>query len=135
MAGVKGLDFVLIEGSFAGGTQIACQRTTSLSINGETVDITNKDSAGFRELLADAGTSSMTVSVEGTYITDSTIANLRSRSIDKSLNDYTLIYPSAGGKFDSVSFQVTSFDDSGEHNGEVTYSATLESSGTFAFAA
>ena len=41
---------------------VAGMRTTQLSVNGEAVNITSKDSGGWRELLSGAGTRSVSVS-------------------------------------------------------------------------
>ena len=56
---------------------------------------------------------------------------LLSRVVAKSIDLYTLNF----GGADKIegSFQITSFEAAGEYNGEQTYSATLESSGSFTF--
>ena len=41
---------------------VAGMRTTQLSVNGEAVNITSKDSGGWRELLSGAGVRSVSVS-------------------------------------------------------------------------
>lgn len=129
MAGEKGIAFVLKAGDFATGTQIACQRTTSFSINGTTVDVTNKDSAGFMTLLADAGTTNASASIEGVYLDDTTITNLFDKCVAKSIDQYTIVY--ANGDYIEFTAQVPSFENSGEKDGETTYSASFESSGAF----
>ena len=49
-------------GVYIGGTLIAAATDCSLSLNMETIDITTKDSAGFRELLGGVKSGSMSVS-------------------------------------------------------------------------
>ena len=44
---------------------VAGMRTTQLSVNGEAVNITSKDSGGWRELLSGAGVRSVSVSASG----------------------------------------------------------------------
>lgn len=48
-------------------TTVAGLRSTSLSLNNETVDVTTKDSAPWRELLANAGIRSMQVQGSGVF--------------------------------------------------------------------
>ena len=42
-------------------------RTTQLSVNGEAVNVTTKDSGGWRELLSGAGVRSVSVSAAGIF--------------------------------------------------------------------
>ena len=46
---------------------VAGLRDTSISINAETIDVTNKDSARVRTLLADAGIKSFSISGSGVF--------------------------------------------------------------------
>ena len=46
---------------------VAGLRTTQMSVNGEIVNITSKDSGGWRELLSGAGTRSVSVSGNGIF--------------------------------------------------------------------
>jgi TP901-1 family phage major tail protein len=129
MAADIGRNFKLEMGTGTSGTAlVAAMRTTSFTVNGETVDITNKDSGGFRELLGTAGVSSVSVSAEGVLTGSTTSNGFYGRARAKSIDAYTL-------KFDAGTitglFQTVSFGGAGAHNGEQTYSLTLESSGTF----
>lgn len=132
MAADRGLDFLLKEGTAAGGTTVAGMRSTGLTVNNETVDITNKDSAGFRTLLADAGVQSMTISASGVF-TDAVIEEtVRGYAFAKSINAFGLLFPN-GDALDG-SWYITGYERAGEYNGEETYSFTLESSGTMTYA-
>ena len=129
MAAEKGSTFLLKKGTVGTATTIAGMRTTSITINGETVDVTNKDSAGVRTLLAGAGVTSMSISAEGVFQDDTEVKDMRTACIAMSLDDYVIEY----GNGDTIAglFQVTSFENSGEYNGELTFSVSLESSGVF----
>lgn len=48
-------------------TTVAGMRATNLAINGNQVDITNKDSNGWQELLSDAGVRKIDISASGEY--------------------------------------------------------------------
>src|SRR3546814_3985988 len=68
MSAEKGSAFLLKVGD--GGSPVAYAtvaglRTTQLSVNGEAVNVTNKDSGGWRELLSGAGVRSVSVSGAG----------------------------------------------------------------------
>jgi len=136
MAAEKGRAFLIKRGdgtTVEVFTTIAGLRSTSLTINNEMVDITSKDSAGVRTLLADAGVASVTVSGSGIFTDSATEILIQTSAIAMSLDNYEIIFES-GDKF-SGAYQVTSLERAGEHNGEVTYSLTLESSGAITFAA
>ena len=116
------------------GTAIAGMRSTSFTLDGEEVDITNKDStSNWRELLAAGGVTKMSISASGVFVDGSNLITLRGYVIAMSLNTFVMEFES--GDTYTGSFQVTSCEQSGEYNGEVTYSITLESSGVIAYAA
>jgi len=129
MAAEKGLEFLLQKGAVT----LAGLRSTSFTLNGEEVDVTNKDSGGWRALLAGAGVTSMSISGSGVFQDDVTLAAMRVAAIAKTLDAYTILFES--GDDYTGTFQCTSVEQSGEHNGEVTYSVSLESSGVITFTA
>jgi len=132
MAAQKGKDLVVkINTSGSTFETIGGLRSTSISINDEPVDITNKDSANARTLLATAGTSSMTISGSGVFVDDSAIQLVRGSLANGAFKSYQLVVPDLGTY--AGSFMIASLEFAGEFNGEVTYSLTLESSGAITF--
>jgi TP901-1 family phage major tail protein len=134
MAAQKGGELLMKIGSGSPVTYatIGGLRSTSITLNDESVDITNKDNSGVRTLLANAGVQSMTVSGSGVF-TDSTEEGLLRTAFRKATFDqYQFVIPDFGSY--TGTFQVSSLEYAGEYNGEVTYSATFESSGTITFA-
>lgn len=122
---MRGDAFVLLHSDGVGGfNQVEDQRTTGLSINGEMIDITNKDSGGWRELLAGGGIKSASISVEGVWTGSAEQQSLRDLDISGAIEDYQI---DDGVEVVEGGFQVTSFEQEGSHDGEQTYSATLES--------
>ena len=113
-------------------TTIGGMRSTSLAMNDEMVDVTNKDSARARTLLAQGGTNSMTVSGSGVFTDSATEATLRSKFDVSALTNYQFLVPDFGTF--TGSFQLTTLEYAGEFNGEVTYSFTFESAGAITFA-
>ena len=135
MAAQKG-SALLLKATLSGSeSTVAGLRSTSMTINGEMVDITTKDSDPLvsggstkaRTLLAGGGVSNMAISASGVF-TDSTLENeVRQRAQKGTIDTYKLVF----GDGDNIagSFQITSYERAGEYNGEETYSLTLESSG------
>jgi TP901-1 family phage major tail protein len=129
----KGRDFLLKVGTGGPAVTVGAMRTTRFTVNGEAVDVTNKDSAGWRELLAGAGKASVTVQASGLLSGNAQASDFVSRVIAKSLDAYTVIFDN-GDKLEG-SFQCASFEAAGEHDGEQTYSLTLESAGAITLTA
>jgi TP901-1 family phage major tail protein len=139
MAAGKGSSFLLKENSTGTPATVGGLRSTSMSINGEMVDITSKDSNAFissgndkaRDLLQGGGVRSMSLSASGVF-TDSSTENLvRGFAFDGAIQNYDLVF-SDGSKI-SGAFLITSYERAGEYNGEETYSLTLESSNTITY--
>ena len=136
MAAEKGRSFVVKRGDGATSetfTTIAGGLDHTISINGEPVEITNKDSSGWRELLAGAGTTGVDVSGNGVFTDTSTEVSVQTSAMNKTLDNYEITFES-GDKF-SGSFQVTGLEYSGSQNGPRNYSFTLTSSGSITFTA
>ena len=132
MAAQKGLD-VLMKIDISGTkTTIGGLRSTSITLNDESVDITNKDSLGTRTLLAGAGVNSLSVSGSGVFTDSASEATLQGDMNQAALTNYQFLIPDFGSY--TGQFQLTSLEYAGEYNGEVTYSFTFESSGAITFA-
>ena len=146
MAAQKGKD-VLMKINTSGSTYVTIGglRSTSITLNDEAVDITNKDSLGTRTLLAGAGVNSISVSGSGVF-TDSTAEALvrttfqaQQNSTDGSsaqtpaFKSFQFLIPDLGTY--TGSFMIASMEFAGEFNGEATYSFTFESASYVTFAA
>lgn len=133
MTAQAGREFVLAVDS-GGYLDVANCRTTDLTINDESVDITTKGSTGnWRELLAGAGTRSASISVEGVYDLDDTgFAALVAHVNAATFADCQLT--TGSGETYTGDFHITNFALGGVHNGEGTFSATLESAGVITIA-
>jgi TP901-1 family phage major tail protein len=134
MAAQKGSALLLKIGSGSPVTYatIGGLRSTSITLNDEPVDITNKDSAGVRTLLAQGGVQSMSVSGSGVFTDATSEGALRTAFGAASFSQYQLVIPDFGTY--TGTFMIASLEYAGEYNGEVTYSVTLESSGAVTFA-
>ena len=139
MAAGKGSSFLLKDNSTGTPATLGGMRSTSMTINGEMVDITDKDANAFvssgndkaRTLLQGGGIRSMTISASGVFTDSSTENNIRGFAFDGAIQNYDLVF-SDGSKI-SGAFLITSYERAGEFNGEETYSLTLESSNTITY--
>ncbi len=114
-------------------TTVGGMRSTSMTLNDEMVDITNKDSGSQRNLLAAGGVSSMSITASGVFTDTSAETTLRSKFATSTFESYNVIVPDLGTY--AGTFQITSLEYAGEYNGEATYSVSLESSGNVTFSA
>ena len=130
MSAERGSAFLLKVGN--GATPVVWQtvaglRTTQLSINGELVTITSKDSGGWRELLSGAGVRSVSVSGAGIFTGSAAEVRVKGNALSGVIDDYRLSFES--GETLSGRFLVTKLDYAGDYNGERSYTLSLESSG------
>jgi len=130
MPAEKGSAFLLKIGDGASPpsfTTVAGLRTTQLNVNGEAVQITSKDSGGWRELLSGAGVRSVSVSGAGVFTGSAAEVRIRSNALSGAIDDYRLTFES--GEMLTGRFLVTRLDYAGDYNGERSYTVQLESSG------
>ena len=106
---------------------VAGLRTTQMSINGDTVVVTHKESGGWRELLSGAGTRSVSVSAAGIFLGSAAEARVRGQALAGTLDSYELSFED--GEKLRGRFLVQRLDYAGDFNGERNYTLQLESSG------
>lgn len=130
MSAQKGSSFLLKisdGGSPATYRTVAGLRTTNLSITGDMVVTTSKDSGGWREMLSGAGVRQVSVSAAGIFLGSAAEAQIRTNAMSGSLDDYELSFED--GEKLRGRFLVQKLDYSGDFNGERNYTLNLESSG------
>ena len=81
-------------GSPVGYATVAGMRTTQLSVNGEGVNVTSKDSGGWRELLSGAGVRSVSVSAAGIFTGSAAEVRIRNHALAGTIEDYELSFES-----------------------------------------
>jgi TP901-1 family phage major tail protein len=134
MTAQKGLSMLLKTGAVSGSpVTVAGLKNTTLSLNNESVDVTNKDSAGYRTLLTQAGTQSITITANGTVESAAGFETFQGYAFANSINTFSFFF----GDGDTIegSFQITKLELAGEYNGAQTFTTTLESSGAWTFTA
>ena len=134
MAAQKGKDLLLkVDGNGSGSfTTVAGLRARAIAFNAETVDVTHQESAGqWRELLAGAGVKSARISGSGIFKDAESDALIRSYVFDGTIRDWQVVVPDFGVV--EGAFQITSFELTGRHDGEVAFEIALESAGALSF--
>jgi TP901-1 family phage major tail protein len=136
MAAQKGKDLLLKvdtdgTGSFS---TVAGLRSRSIAFNTETVDITHAESAGqWRELLAGAGAKNARITGAGIFKDAASDAIVREYAFNGTIRAWQVVVPDFG--IIEGPFQISSFELSGRHDGEVAFELALESAGELTFAA
>ena len=114
-------------------TTVAGLRPTNIGLNKGTLDITNKDSTNlWRELLAGGGVKSASFSGGGVFSDVAGDGLLRADFFGSILHNYQVIIPGFGTF--TGAFDITSLEYTGEHEGAVEFSITLESADELVFA-
>jgi TP901-1 family phage major tail protein len=112
-------------------TTIGGMRTTRFVLNNQVIDATNKSSGKWRELLPEAGISSITIAGTGIFTNAKSEEKIRRYAFENLIRNYTLCF----GNGDKLigPFQITSYERIGNYNEEESYAITLESAGDIKF--
>jgi TP901-1 family phage major tail protein len=115
-----------------GGSPVAYEtvaglRTTQMTVTGDPVVITSKDSGGWRELLTGAGVRSVGVSASGIFLGSAAEARIRANAMAGTIDAYELSFED--GEKLRGQFLIQRLDYAGDFNGERSYTMQLESSG------
>lgn len=133
MAKYLGKDFLVQVGDVASATNfvtVAAMRTTSLSINNDQIDVTEKDVMSWRALL-EGGVRSMEMSAAGIMTDGASLTTMRNAVMTGQIR-YFKIVSALGDSFVGL-FQVASMERSGDHDKEEVYSIKLMSSGAITY--
>lgn len=131
MAGFNGRDLTIDWDS----TTLVGVRTRGYTVTNDYVDVTTDDDTGWRTLLADPGLRSLEVTVGGITSDEVLLADIMAASV--AMTTLQVDLPSSlttPGNL-SGSFLISEFENTGEHDGAVEFSATFMSSGTVTYTA
>jgi TP901-1 family phage major tail protein len=136
MAAQKGKDILLRisdGGSSPVFTAVAGLRARSISLNARAVDCTDGDSAGWRELMAQASVRQVSVSGAGVFRDAAADALIRQAFFDGVAREWRLSIPDFGTL--QGPFQVSALEYAGQFDGEASFALTLSSAGAVSFTA
>lgn len=114
-------------------TTIGGMRVTELRLKNQPQETTNLSSSGWRELLAGAGTKSLTLSGEGIFVDSTAEASARALAFSAGVKNFKLTF--GNGSAVSGAFMVADYERRAEVDGEEHYALTLESAGGVVFTA
>jgi predicted secreted protein len=134
MTAYVGRSLTLKAGTWAAGTVISQTRNHTFTIDHEVVDITNKDSNGFRTILENAGTKSLSITFDGIADNTTVFETMLAAANSGSISTYSIGGFADGDVWEGL-FHLSNFQGGGAHNGEQTFSVTLNSSGAWTFTA
>lgn len=112
-----------------GGNVVATARTTSMTVNNESVNITSAGDDGVRRLMDEPGEKSIEITLDGLYTDDSLYDLVQGASL---LTAVVLTYETYTLTGD---FFLASYNEGQPYNEAITFSATLQSSGAVTKAA
>ncbi len=114
-------------------------RTRGFTVTNDHVDVTTDDDAGWRKLLADPGLRAIEVTVGGITSDEILLNELMKASITGEPLD--ILLPTGTGSGVSTpgelsgTFMVSSYEQTGEHDGGAEFSATFMSDGVIVYTA
>lgn len=128
MAASKGSSFLIKKGEV-----VICAGIQSKDIkyNGEPIDISGDDDAGWRALMSETGMKSIDIAFEG--ISKDAILRTVVLNDARMLSDVKLVWKN--GDELSGNFFLANFSEKGETNDAIKFSAELQSSGAMVFTA
>lgn len=127
-----GRTLLIADGTGGGATVIAAMRSTSFTIQGKAIDVTDKSSNGqYRELLACAGVVSVTVSAKGLLSGAVQTQTLVTRALNRTVDNYRITFDN--GDTLEGPFQLVQFEAAGDYNNEQTYQLSFESGGALIY--
>lgn len=134
MAAQKGIAMLLKIDIAATFTTVGGIRSTSFSGSNAQVDVTSQDDTSRdRQLLPGAGVRSFSVSGSGVFKDDAAFAATNTAFLADTHADWQVVVPD-WGTYEGA-FQISSLEITGEHDGEVAFSISLESAGDITFTA
>lgn len=133
MAKLAGRKVNLYKGTGGTAVLVAGGREHGLTINNEAIDVTDKDSSGWRTLLADPATRSVDVSFSGLMDGATYISLALGTSTSALLDDYELRIDGVGTV--AGDWHLSTVELGSPHDDAVELNMTLMSSGAISFTA
>ena len=126
-AGILGRNITLL----MAGQTVAGVTTKGISISNEALDVSDDDSGGERELMAQAGSRTVDVSLSG--VTKN--LELMRSTLNNESKIYTLLFTYTDGSTLALDGFMGTYNATGEHNGFETFDASFQNSGAPVFVA
>ena len=131
MAGFNGRALIIDYDS----TTLVGVRTRGFSVSNDYVDVTTDDDSGWRTLLADPGLRSVEVTVSGITSDEVLLTDIMAASVAATAVSVELPTSLATNGTMAGNFLISSFEENGEHDGAVEFSATFMSAAAITYTA
>ncbi len=105
-------------------------KSNGFSIDGEAIDVTNKDSQGFKEALAGAGNISISLTGNGIFVDDESFRRVHEHMVSQTHPQCRVIVPEFARY--TGPFAIKSLSMTGNDSEAVTYDISLDSAGVIA---
>ena len=117
------------------GTPIAGVRTTKVAWEGQSIDVTDKDSNGILEVLSLAAGQSVTITVDGVYTSPVLRDVALDTTVSKLLTDLTFKFSDALAAKDTIggNFWFGKYEEGNPYDDATDFSCEFTSSGTWTF--
>ena len=112
-------------------TAVAGSRIDGIRINNELVNVSDKTAAA-RQLLDGGGEVSWAMNISGIYLDNTQVNLLRTKAGNGAHTNFELDLHTFGTY--SGTFQVQNYEENGEYNGAILFSATMESAAAVTYA-
>ena len=125
-----GRDVLFYVGDGTSGARI-CARTKTVTLGGESIDVTQDCDGAFRKLLDEPASRFLDMSIEGVLAQDDWLKQALDTSSNTFLDEYTLVIPGVGSI--TGDFFISDFELGAPHDDAVTFTATVQSSGEWTY--
>jgi len=102
-------------------------RSRTISINNDTVDVTTSDEAPWRQFMGNTGMRSVSLSGSGVFKDEAAINAIEDLAFNGNLQEFQVVF--GNGDIIQGVFAIPSFEYSGDHTAEQTYSISMDSAG------
>lgn len=113
-------------------TDLDGQQDGQIVIDLTTADITDKSNDGWTGTLSVLSGATVTVSGVTDPTANTQLDTMRTKAMNRTAGNYRMKVDNAGSYFEG-SFNVTAFNETGNHTGAIEYSITLQNDGTVTF--
>lgn len=133
MSAQAGKDFLLESDDGAGTyTVLGGLRSSSISLNGEAIDVTDQSSGQWQTLLSGAGILKASISGSGIFNNSANEQLALTRMLAQTIANYKIV--DGTGKAFAGAWKITKLERKGGYKDAQEYSMTLESSGAVTYA-
>jgi len=112
-------------------TTVGGLQASSMKLDNQVLNTSNVTSGNWKQLLANVGISSITISGSGIFTNVASEETIRGYAFNNSIKNYQFVF--SNGDYLTGAFQIISYERDGNYDGAETYSLILDSAGAISF--